>query len=218
MKNRICPARGSAPLVLTLGLLTLSAVCVACEQRGIEEHTIAKGTERVPKRAPTDETAAPEAATPTEQPASASDAPADAWPWTVPEGWREDATPRQMRLATYVVDDPSGQVEVAVTRFGGRVGGDLANINRWRRQMGVAPVDETALESAITRFSSSGFDGYEVRIESDAGVMLASGVYDASINQMWFVRARLEDADAADRIAPALFQMARSIARAEGEG
>ena len=68
------------------------------------------------------------------------------------------------------------------------------------------------------RFASPGFDGYEVRIESERGVMLAVGVHEASIDQTWFVRATVADAEAADRLEAALFGMARSIAGLPGEG
>jgi hypothetical protein len=117
-----------------------------------------------------------------------------------------------MRLATFVAPDPGGDVEVAITRFGGRVGGELANINRWRGQMGLGPIEETELEPLIDRFESPGYEGYTVRIESTGGVMLAAGVYDAAIDQTWFVRATVPDAAAADRMQADLFAMARSIA------
>lgn len=117
-----------------------------------------------------------------------------------------------MRLATYIAPDPGGPVEVAVTRFGGRVGGALANINRWRAQMGLGPIGEDELGASISRFSAAGFDGYEIRIESPRGVMLAAGVYEDAIDQMWFVRTTVPDAEVADRLGDDVFRMARSIA------
>lgn len=123
-----------------------------------------------------------------------------------------------MRLATYIAPDPAGSIEVAVSRFGGRVGGDLANVNRWRGQMGLPAIDEAQMEATLTRFSASGFDGYEIRIEGTSGVMLAAGVYDEAIAQMWFVRATVPDGAVADRIEGELFSMARSIAGLEPDG
>ncbi len=189
-------------------------VASGCEREGVASHEVAKGVERVPES----DGDAGGAASPDALAATAATAPGADRPWTVPAGWVEDPMPRQMRLATYVVPatpDSEGSValaEVAVTRFGGRVGGDLANINRWRGQMGVGPIAEAELESAITRFSAPGYDGYEARIESAAGVMLAAGVYDESIDQMWFVRTTVAEGDVADRIQADVFGMARSIA------
>lgn len=118
-----------------------------------------------------------------------------------------------MRIATYIADTPSGQVEIAITRFPGDVGGVLANINRWRGQMGLGPVLESGLESTINRFEVPGFSGYETRIDSDRGVMIAVGVHDQSIDQTWFVRATVDSAQAADDVQDKLFAMARSITR-----
>ncbi|MBA4120410.1 MAG: hypothetical protein C0513_06900 [Isosphaera sp.] len=180
-----------------------AALLAGCEREGVRTRDVAKGVERVP--------AAPEPAPGPDQ--SAEPVAADrAWPWTVPQGWTEDPTPRQMRLATYLAPDPAGPVEVAVTRFAGRVGGELANINRWRGQMGLAPLGEGELEAAVVRFASLGHDGYRARIESAAGVMLAAAVYQEAIDQTWFVRSTVPDAGVADRLERDIFAMARSIA------
>ncbi|MEN0020711.1 MAG: hypothetical protein AAF747_07505 [Planctomycetota bacterium] len=186
---------------------TSLAMIAGCEQRTTQDEASPSLVE-LPSTEPT---AADSAPAPTAE-AELSDRP-----WLVPEGWTEDAAPRPMRVTTYIVPDASGSIEVGVTRFGGRVGGDLANINRWRGQMGLPPVDEQSLESVIERFSAPGFDGYQARIESESSIMLVAGVYDESIDQMWFVRATAPDAAAADRVQPALFSMARSIAGLERE-
>lgn len=123
-----------------------------------------------------------------------------------------------MRIATYVVPDAQGPVEVAVTKFGGRVGGELANINRWRGQMGLPPVEEAELEKALSRFSSPGFEGYRARIAGERGVMLAAAVYEQAIDHTWFVRATVADSVVADRLQSDVFAMARSIAGTAGEG
>jgi beta-galactosidase GanA len=115
-----------------------------------------------------------------------------------------------MRFATYMAPTTSGKVEVAVTKFPGRVGGELANINRWRGQMGVATIDAAGLEAAIMRFSAAGFEGYETRIESAKGVMLAAGVYEQASDQTWFIRATAKDAAEADELKSAVFGMGRS--------
>lgn len=199
-------ARSHTAIVTTTLLIFGSASFIAgCERTGIEEQDVAKGVEDVPPATVAGE----------EPQARASDPDK---PWIVPDGWTEDPAPRPMRLTTYIAPDPSGDVEVAVSRFGGRVGGELANINRWRGQMGLAPVAPDELESFITRFESEGFDGYETRIESERGVMLASGVYQSDIDQTWFVRATLTDTDMADRVQPDVFGMARSIAELNDPG
>lgn len=52
-----------------------------------------------------------------------------------------------------------------------------------------------------------------VRIDSDRGAMLASGVFNESINQTWFIRVTIPEAALADQLEEDVFAMARSIAR-----
>jgi len=61
--------------------------------------------------------------------------------YTVPEGW-EEFPPQSIRKANFRVSDESGSAEIAVTVFPGDVGGMLANINRWRGQIGLPPITE----------------------------------------------------------------------------
>jgi hypothetical protein len=76
-------------------------------------------------------------------------APADAPVWTVPAKWVEGA-PRAMVFKTYAIaGEGAGKAEVTVSFFSGSVGGVLANVNRWRGQIGLPPVDESQL-AAIT--------------------------------------------------------------------
>ncbi len=202
-------SRAGASAFCRASALSIALALIGCDESEIEEHRVAKGVERI--RATHDSPPPAQGA----QPAPTNDADT---PIRVPDGWTLDPTPRQMRIATYLAPDPSGPIEVALTRFPGTVGGDLANINRGRGQMGLPPVTEAELDSTIERFSSPGFDGYHARIESDRGVMLAAAVYEAAIDQTWFLRATLRDSETADRLQDDLFSTARSIAEREGGG
>lgn len=136
-------------------------------------------------------------------------------PWMVPEHWVSDDTPRSMRLATYMIPSSAGDQEVAVTRFPGQVGGTLANINRWRGQMGLQPIAKPELADHIDEFTlktpNDLFDGYQARIESQQGVMIAVGIFQESINQTWFVRSTLPNPEIADLLQVQIIEFARSI-------
>ncbi|MBS0631713.1 MAG: hypothetical protein JSS11_07340 [Verrucomicrobia bacterium] len=71
--------------------------------------------------------------------------------WTTPAHWQ--AKPASaMRKATYVATRPDGTTsELAVTAFPGDVGGDLANVNRWRGQLSLPPVTAEQLPALLTR-------------------------------------------------------------------
>ncbi len=58
--------------------------------------------------------------------------------WDAPAGWVEQA-PRSMRLVSYQVGESS---ECYLTLLGGTGGGERANLDRWRGQMGQAALTE----------------------------------------------------------------------------
>jgi hypothetical protein len=59
--------------------------------------------------------------------------------WTVPGPWRSVERDEPMRQATFLAGGDQQPVEIAVSSFPGNVGGVQANINRWRRQLGMGP-------------------------------------------------------------------------------
>lgn len=72
--------------------------------------------------------------------------------WKLPAGWTESRT-GGMRYATLRPAD--GKVEVSVVVLGGPAGGELANVNRWRGQLGLAPLDEAARAAARVAVKSA---------------------------------------------------------------
>lgn len=72
--------------------------------------------------------------------------------WTVPSGWQSKGA-SGVRKETLVVGPDA---ELAVTAFPGDVGGELANINRWRGQLQVAPIGDGELEGSVTRLDVNG--------------------------------------------------------------
>jgi hypothetical protein len=70
--------------------------------------------------------------------------------WTAPASWQ--ARPASaMRKATFILPGATAgeQAELAVTAFPGDVGGNLANLNRWRQQLQLAPISAQELGSAL---------------------------------------------------------------------
>ncbi len=76
--------------------------------------------------------------------------------WTAPPHWQaKPAT--SMRKATYAMTGPDGASgEIAVTAFPGDVGGELANVNRWRGQLQLPPIAAADLPTAVTRITVNG--------------------------------------------------------------
>ncbi len=105
--------------------------------------------------------------------------------WTMPEAWEELPNVISMRLATF----GAGGLEIAVTAFPGDVGGLVANVNRWRGQVGLEPVDEASVEASIERV-----EGNErltpvivVDVTGSAGRLLGT-IIDVGDGHTWFVK------------------------------
>ncbi len=95
---------------------------------------------------------APAATTaPAPAPAASSNAPLA---WTLPDGWSVIPT-QTMRLASFSAGEGA---TCGLFLFQG--GGDrLANVNRWRGQAGLPPLDEPGLEQALTA-GTGGFGSF----------------------------------------------------------
>lgn len=78
--------------------------------------------------------------------------------WTVPAQWQSKPA-GMVRKATYIIAaDTGAAAELAVTAFPGDVGGEAANVNRWRGQLGLGAVDDTAAVAAIERIVANGLE------------------------------------------------------------
>jgi hypothetical protein len=83
-------------------------------------------------------------------PPSPSEAGAPEFQWKIPDAWQK-LPAGQMQIAKFSVPEKDGaKAEVSVSVFPSDTGGTLANVNRWRRQMGLGEVDESGLQSCVT--------------------------------------------------------------------
>ena len=75
--------------------------------------------------------------------------------YTLPDGWKEKAL-TQLRVASFEISESGKQADVSVIPLGGSAGGDAANVNRWRGQVGQAPLDENALSKSAEAVQIAG--------------------------------------------------------------
>jgi len=77
--------------------------------------------------------------------------------WTAPTTWQSRPA-SAMRKATYIIPGPAAgeQAELAVTAFPGDVGGLLANVNRWRSQLQLPPLDTNSLPNELKHLDING--------------------------------------------------------------
>jgi hypothetical protein len=90
--------------------------------------------------------------------------------WKAPETWTE-VPPSSMRYASFSASaENGGEIDISIVTFPGDGGSDADNINRWRGQMGLAPIDAKAVTSQIaplktedTTFSTTDIAGDKTR-------------------------------------------------------
>ena len=75
--------------------------------------------------------------------------------WTAPAHWT--AKPAgAMRKGSYSIKGDGGEADMSITAFPGDVGGDLANLNRWRGQIGLGPIAQAEFESTTQHLDYNG--------------------------------------------------------------
>jgi len=120
--------------------------------------------------------------------ASAPDIPVNAAPirWTLPTGWMEKPADG-IRLGSFAINgEKGGHAEVAITSFPGSVGTELDNVNRWRRELSLAPVEPGDLASEPVTV-----DSFQGKLYDIAGASARTVVASIPRNgSSWFIKLR----------------------------
>ena len=89
-------------------------------------------------------------------PAALGAAAAPQLTWTTPAGWTESA-PSEMRVASFKITGAGGkQADVSVIPLAGVAGGDNANVNRWRGQVGLSVATDDELQKSGEKVEAAG--------------------------------------------------------------
>ncbi|HEX9049790.1 MAG TPA: hypothetical protein VF841_04590 [Anaeromyxobacter sp.] len=107
--------------------------------------------------------------------------------WTLPKGWSETQG-GSMRYASFKIP-VEGTVDASVVVLPGPAGGELANVNRWRGQIGLEPLDEAALAAARKTVATKAgpLKVYDFASGGASGKRLVAGLTEIEGNT-WFVK------------------------------
>lgn len=159
---------------------------------------------RVPKAAPAPKPAAAPSQAPTDlgsahapgaAPMGAGDVPAPPTPgggsalkWKLSKGWTQ-TTSGGMRFATLVAP-VTGRLDVSVVVLPGPAGGELANVNRWRGQIGLPPIDEPALAAARKPLKTKAgpVSLFDFTSEGEKKSRMVAGLLASNDGNTWFVK------------------------------
>jgi hypothetical protein len=140
----------------SIGIGAAALLLAACGEEKVASYRVPKEKDpELPMAAADSGTPAAPSAGPSMADTSVPTAGGDSLAWQAPAGWT--AKPASaMRKGSYIVPGDGGVSDLSVTAFPGDVGGELANVNRWRGQVGLTPLGPEALDASVTRFSSNG--------------------------------------------------------------
>jgi hypothetical protein len=113
--------------------------------------------------------------------------------WQPPAHWKETG-PKPMRLTSFEIPNSAGGEpgDVSVSALGGPAGGLLANVNRWRNQVHLAPVDDNGLATLTEKVDlSGGLTGTVVDLKGTPDRILAVVVPKG--DRTWFFKLKASD-------------------------
>lgn len=118
--------------------------------------------------------------------------------YTLPPSWQEKPL-STMRVASFKAVSPDGkEADVSVVSLAGMAGGDLANVNRWRGQLKLAPIDAATLAKSFEHLQANGHDFLLVDLVSEAPITGAKQRILAAIldekDHSWFIKMTGESA------------------------
>lgn len=103
--------------------------------------------------------------------------------WVAPDSWTQQPTGGSVRIATFQSENG---IEIAVTAFPGDVGGLLANINRWRGQIGLPPTDEQGMVQDVQITETGRVVVVDIPAED---VRLIGTLINVGDGKTWFAKA-----------------------------
>jgi hypothetical protein len=107
--------------------------------------------------------------------------------WETPEGWTE-VPPSSMRYASFSAPaENGGKIDISVVTFPGDGGSDADNVNRWRGQIGLAPLDPNAVTSQVAHFKTADTTFSTTDIAGDKTRTIAA--WTRRDGRVWFFKA-----------------------------
>ncbi len=117
--------------------------------------------------------------------------------YTLPPGWEKKPL-SPMRLASFKAAGPNGkETDISIVTLPGIAGGDLANVNRWRGQVQLAPIDEDTLAKTAEHVKANGHDFLLVDLASEQPIngekqRILAAIMDEN-ERAWFIKMTGED-------------------------
>ena len=207
--------------LLQVAAFALLLLAAGCRREEVSSYRVAKGVPPGAEATPGEALGTshrPAAPPPGVAPGMAGEVPtpptptgAEALKWTLPAGWGQ-SFPGGMRFATFKVPG-QGKIDGSVVTLPGDAGGELSNVNRWRGQIGLPPIDAGALAAARTAVKTRAGVASVYDFTSDgnkksrliAAILMVDG-------SAWFIKLT-GDAEPVSAARPAFLELLGSLHR-----
>lgn len=187
----------SPAATLRVAALVSLSFLASCDRREIHSYS-------VPKEPSTAAPAGPQAP-PTQAPRAL------AVQWTLPAGWKEIPTDEPMRLATI----QAGEEQILISAFPGDVGGTVANVNRWRGQLGLPQATEAEILPSLKTETIGGTTVSNLRIVGGSGTDMLAAIITPGDGKTWFAKCTAP-ADAATKLQDEFAAFTKTFRLADG--
>lgn len=130
--------------------------------------------------------------------------------WSLPKGWSQ-VPGEGMRFATLKAPI-AGRLEATVVVLPGPAGGELANVNRWRGQIALPPLDEAGLAKArvALKTKAGALNVYDFTSEGQAKSRMVAGYITTPDGNTWFLKMT-GDADPVAKAKPDFMTILGSV-------
>jgi hypothetical protein len=127
--------------------------------------------------------------------------------YVLPDGWQEKPA-SQMRVASFGISENGKSADVSVVPLGGMAGGDFANVNRWRGQVGLPPQTDGEIAAQAEKITVAGqpADLYDIT----GGTQRILAVILHRDDTAWFFKST-GDADLVEKQKPAFVSFLKTL-------
>jgi hypothetical protein len=106
--------------------------------------------------------------------------------WETPQEWKE-LPASGMRIASFTVEEQRGSIDTSLIFLGGKAGGDLSNVNRWREQLHEGPWSVEELEQKVRMEATPLGEAKVVSFSAKSGEGLLAAII-PSQSGTWFLK------------------------------
>ena len=130
--------------------------------------------------------------------------------WSLPQGWSE-VPGEGMRFATFK-SPVAGKNEATVVVLPGAAGGELANVNRWRGQISLPPLDDASVAKArkVMKCKAGALSVFDFTSEGAPKRRMVAGLLSTPDGNTWFVKM-VGEAGAVAKAAPDFARILESL-------